>query len=154
MRGACLLVQKYLLTSTKIQILTSRSLGQHVDGNLTVFAESCIHEHWVKRKTEFLVPNDGRTRIILRWGDRPADLDTYVVPSGVKDLRLFLFSLPSVCVFVCRGDIMPQKRRSGEMEGKGGGERERNTHTHTHTQIQAYLSLGGPNVHLYLSMYW
>jgi hypothetical protein len=134
LRGACLLVQKYLLTSTKVQILTSRSLGQHVDGALTVFAESCINEHWVQRKTEFLVPNDGRTRIILRWGDRPADLDTYVVPSGVKDLRFFFFP-PLLCVGVSMGGISCHRNEEAERWRRGGG-RERERETHTHKQIQ------------------
>ena len=28
----------------------------------------------------------GYTRIVLKWGDKPADLDTYVVPSQVQTL--------------------------------------------------------------------
>jgi hypothetical protein len=48
-------------------------------------AEACNREHWVKRYVDFLVPDDGGTRIVLRWGNAPSDLDTYVIPSGVVD---------------------------------------------------------------------
>mmetsp|Transcript_46885 Transcript_46885/g.111249 ORF Transcript_46885/g.111249 Transcript_46885/m.111249 type:complete len:1266 (+) Transcript_46885:264-4061(+) len=35
-------------------------------------------------RTIWMVPNDGRTRVVVRWGDRPADVDTYVVPKNVQ----------------------------------------------------------------------
>jgi hypothetical protein len=33
-----------------------------------------------------MVPADGLTRVVLRWGDTPADLDLYVIPIGVVDV--------------------------------------------------------------------
>lgn len=31
----------------------------------------------------FLIPADGKTRVVLRWGDSPADNDLYIRPVGV-----------------------------------------------------------------------
>jgi hypothetical protein len=35
----------------------------------------------------FMIPADGRTRIILNWDEQPADMDLYVMPVGVVSLE-------------------------------------------------------------------
>lgn len=35
----------------------------------------------------FMVPGDGKTRVVLKWGDVPMNLDVYVLPRGVTDLE-------------------------------------------------------------------
>jgi hypothetical protein len=34
----------------------------------------------------YMVPADGLTRAVIRWGDTPADLDLYIIPIGVVDI--------------------------------------------------------------------
>lgn len=33
----------------------------------------------------YMLPADGVTRTVVRWGSAPADLDLYIVPIGVRD---------------------------------------------------------------------
>jgi hypothetical protein len=40
---------------------------------------------YLRRIKIFLVPDDGRSRVILRWGNQPADCDIYAVPNDVVD---------------------------------------------------------------------
>jgi len=37
-------------------------------------------------QTFFLIPDDGKTYVVLRWGADPADLDLYVIPIGVSQI--------------------------------------------------------------------
>ena len=46
----------------------------------------CLPDDVIYREI-FMVPKDGKTRVILNWGDLPADLDILVLPIGVSGLN-------------------------------------------------------------------
>ena len=53
-----------------------------------VHAKVCqCRRQYLQRAKIFAVPDDGLSRVILRWNDRPADCDIYVVPKEVVDMQ-------------------------------------------------------------------
>ena len=47
----------------------------------------CTFPPGVIYREAFMIPADGRTRIILNWDEQPADMDLYVMPVGVVSLE-------------------------------------------------------------------
>ncbi|EKX34332.1 hypothetical protein GUITHDRAFT_147306 [Guillardia theta CCMP2712] len=51
----------------------------------TVVNVSLLQMSWPVNLTVYMFQDDGASKVVLNWGDRPADLDLYVVPSAVVD---------------------------------------------------------------------
>jgi len=52
-----------------------------------IFDVELIASDYLRRVSSFTVPDDGLSRVILRWGNRPADCDIYLVPKDVVDAQ-------------------------------------------------------------------
>jgi len=69
---------RYLGSASKLLVTADGFFPQ-------VYSVKLQGSEYLRRIRIFLIPDDGRSRVILRWGNQPADCDIYVVPNDVVD---------------------------------------------------------------------